>query len=67
LPDVPRRKRVTGKELIRALNKAGFAVIRTQAATIACVTQTAASPLYPSTPAKPLVQVCWDKSCATAI
>jgi predicted RNA binding protein YcfA (HicA-like mRNA interferase family) len=27
---MPRRKRVTGKELIRALGKAGFAVIRTQ-------------------------------------
>ncbi len=27
---MPRRKRITGKELIRALKKAGFAVIRTQ-------------------------------------
>lgn len=27
---MPRRKRITGKELIRALKKAGFVVIRTQ-------------------------------------
>jgi predicted RNA binding protein YcfA (HicA-like mRNA interferase family) len=27
---MPRRKRITGKELIRALSKAGFVVIRTQ-------------------------------------
>jgi predicted RNA binding protein YcfA (HicA-like mRNA interferase family) len=27
---MPRRKRITGKELIRALRKAGFEVIRTQ-------------------------------------
>jgi predicted RNA binding protein YcfA (HicA-like mRNA interferase family) len=27
---MPRRKRITGKELIRALKKAGFTVIRTQ-------------------------------------
>ena len=27
---MPRRKRITGKELIRALKKAGFAVIRVQ-------------------------------------
>ena len=27
---MPRRKRITGKELIRALKKAGFMVIRTQ-------------------------------------
>ncbi len=27
---MPRRKRVTGKELIRALNKAGFQVVRVQ-------------------------------------
>ena len=27
---MPRRKRITGKELIRALKRAGFAVIRTQ-------------------------------------
>lgn len=27
---MPRRKRLTGKELIRALGKTGFAVVRTQ-------------------------------------
>ena len=27
---MPRRKRVTGKELIRALKQAGFSVVRTQ-------------------------------------
>jgi predicted RNA binding protein YcfA (HicA-like mRNA interferase family) len=27
---MPRRKRITGKELIRALKKAGFAVVRVQ-------------------------------------
>jgi len=27
---MPRRKRLTGKELIRALKKAGFAVVRVQ-------------------------------------
>ena len=27
---MPRRKRITGKELIRALGKAGFAVVRVQ-------------------------------------
>jgi predicted RNA binding protein YcfA (HicA-like mRNA interferase family) len=27
---MPRRKRITGKELIRALKKVGFAIVRTQ-------------------------------------
>ena len=30
---MPRRKRLTGKELIRGLKKAGFEVVRVEAAT----------------------------------
>jgi|GEM_PF-5043800 len=64
---MPRRKRLTGKELIRLLKKAGFDVIRIQAAIIDCVMPTAALPLSPSARVKRLAPDCFAKSSKTAI
>jgi hypothetical protein len=63
---MPRRKRVTGNELIRARKKLGFEVVRAQVAITACDIPIAGSRRSPSTPLKRLAPVCSAKSSATA-
>ena len=50
---MPKLPRLRGKELIAALRRADFDIIRVRAAITSCVTQTVAARLFPFTPVRP--------------